>query len=578
MAEQEKQLVITKQLSAIVLRNETFRTLEDLKVFIKSQEPQDQCYLQVNAATQILEMKDQWATNLVEFYEWVKNDEAYKLAVVGKEHFKELTAEIADEVAAIKRSATEIRAVSIANVVKLCVGERGTVLKRYFEIWAQSTERRYGKNFFYKWAQLLKTATSIQVAIEAVNWKIWERIKAAKGGKGTDPKVKAADVEKAIMQLDAEKDLQGLKWVDIPEGQMWGNSLRWGAVGLLEAQNRDRLDIRKRRDFSDEEGLGSNLEEIVEPGIQIAQGILATRVDDEGIPIGEEIWEVSSTPATSETARPGSILASPVLDVPMSEGEPSEAPTPIDLTGTEPTFETPEAPKADDSDSSSELSSLSSMLSEQVEKLRIPDTTRQIKKPITQKGRQKKKGKAKSLGDPECQCSKKAHSHRFGELDFSDVNAVMDIAKKVASSNGEFMPCLHHCKKIGKGLGLKELKTQEQYFNTFYELQVQWARRDRIGEVVNQAEVWDRFDPTDERIRWIREATMNGALRYPAIKKGPDFASLPEMPEKGMGLRLNWFNETRDGINLAYLFEQELDMYLHYFHVQAGKHIRFTTQ
>jgi hypothetical protein len=45
------------------------------------------------------------------------------------------------------------------------------------------------------------------------------------------------------------------------------------------------------------------------------------------------------------------------------------------------------------------------------------------------------------------------------------------------------------------------------------------------------------------------------------------------MPEKGMGLRLNWINETRDGIKLAYLFEQELGMYLHHFHVQAGKYI-----
>jgi hypothetical protein len=275
----QEQQMITYPLQAqgvITLRDRTFDTIEAIQKFIKSQPLVDRCELQVHVAHQLLEMKDQSATNLLTFYKWIEEDEAYKWAGMEKKEFEELVVDLAIEVETIKRSQSQIRTTSVNAVKELCKGERGAILLRYFELWSQSTERGYSEHYFQTWARLLRIAPSVRIAIEAVNWEIWERMQEGKRGKGGDPRVATADITKAIARVEKEKDLTP---IEIPGGQMWGKSLRWGAVGLLEMNTAENIDIGERKLFADETMGGRETDQTVAEELGEAFLVLAAPAD-----------------------------------------------------------------------------------------------------------------------------------------------------------------------------------------------------------------------------------------------------------------------------------------------------------
>ena len=136
---QELTAAIASSTVRIPLAGKEFKSLNKVKKFIKSR-PEDQQYdLQVIATTLYMELKDRQDLELVLFYEWIEEEKAYEKSGATEDDFKKHFEDVAIVVANIKKTTLEIKAENVKRAIKRCKGERGKMMKKYLEMWAQET-------------------------------------------------------------------------------------------------------------------------------------------------------------------------------------------------------------------------------------------------------------------------------------------------------------------------------------------------------------------------------------------------------------------------------------------------------
>lgn len=501
----------------IPLAGRTFATLEDVKAYIESRPEEEHLELQLMVSEHFLENKDKRDAELVEVYEWIQEQRAYEQCGVTEADFQERLADVATAVEIIKKTVTQTREDNVRRTLKRCRGDRGKVMEKYLYMWAKEDVGR-GKHYFQRWGAILKESPSMMEAIEAVNCELWLRITSSQQGQSSDARLRTADLELALTRVRA-KDYMLVK-LDFTTDDMAEYAIGWGVLGLLEPVEANSMrPLRNRPTFDDEEDV---------PVTGSAEGY------------GKLGHIAKALEAT---------LAAEVLEIPEST---LQAPTLPETPNTRELRKRKQAeggaPEGGDDDSTAGA-------------------------PAPAK---KRKAAAK------CDCTTAAKLHLLAINDREDAASwVAALSTALDSEEDEDMPCLLHCRKAGVILELKRLGSREEYLQAFPRIVYRAEAPRALGDAIIAFETWDDFDENGEFVKYIRKARLGGALRHEADMSVKIEPSAPRLAGEGYGIlqartgmqsaAFEWITEADEGVSLAYIFEQEMEMYLYHFeHEEDG--------